>query len=60
MIRHRKLDREYTLDEMIHALHNPRRNLRSLAELDDVAKEIIDRNPQWQDEINSIIEEKTQ
>ena len=50
-----KLEREYTLDEMLDALHNPHQNLRSLAELDTVIDEIMDRNPEWVEEIARLI-----
>ena len=46
-----------TLDEMIDCLHNPQ-GKRSLAELDDVIDEIIERNPEWVEKINRIVEEK--
>ena len=46
-----------TLDEMIDCLRNPQ-GKRSLAELDDVIDEIIERNPDWVEKINRIVEEK--
>ena len=52
-----KPDRELTLDEMIDCLHNPR-GKRSLAELDDVIDEIIERNPEWVEKINRIVEQE--
>ena len=58
MIPHQKLNREFTLDEMLDALHNPGRVKRSLLELDTVIDEIVDRNPEWVEEITQIIEEK--
>jgi hypothetical protein len=50
-------DRELTVDEMIRHLHNPV-GKRSLAELDDVIDEIIDRNPDFVKKINEIISRK--
>ena len=53
--------KEYTVDEMMHHMHNPNPNpknkLRSLAELDDVIEEIIERNPEWYAELEKLIEE---
>ena len=46
-----------TLDEMIDCLHNPK-GKRSLAELDDVIDEIIDRNPEFMKTLEKIIAEK--
>lgn len=45
---------------MKHSPHPKYSNLRkrSLAELDDVIDEIINRNPEWVAKINRIIEEK--
>ena len=37
---------------------DPNLRKRSLAELDDVIDEIIERNPEWVEEINRIVEEK--
>ena len=50
-------ERNLTLDEMMDCLRNPR-GKRSLAELDDVIDEIIERNPDWVEKINRIVEEK--
>ena len=50
-------ERNLTLDEMMDCLRNPQ-GKRSLAELDDVIDEIIDRNPEWVEKINRIVEEK--
>ena len=50
MIRFKKPDREYTLDEMIDFMHNPK-DKRSLSELDLVVGEITDRHPDWAEEI---------
>ena len=50
-------ERNLTLDEMIDCLRNPQ-GKRSLAELDDVIDEIIDRNPDWVAKITRIVEEK--
>jgi hypothetical protein len=49
--------KEPTLKEMIHQLRNPV-GKRSLAELDDVIDEIIDRNPDFVEKINKIISRK--
>ena len=48
---------DLTLDEMMDCLRNPK-GKRSLAELDDVIDEIIERNPDWVEKINRIVEEK--
>jgi hypothetical protein len=48
-------NKEYTVDEMIHCMHNPKNKLRSLAELDTVLDEIIQRNPEWYKEIQQSI-----
>jgi hypothetical protein len=48
---------ELTVEEMIHCFHNPV-GKRSLAELDDVIDEIIDRNPDFVEKINEIISRK--
>ena len=50
-------ERNLTLDEMIDCLRNPR-GKRSLAELDDVIDEIIDRNPEFMEKLGEIIAEK--
>ena len=50
-------EQNLTLDEMMDCLRNPW-GKRSLAELDDVIDEIIDRNPEWVEKINRIVEEK--
>jgi len=36
----------------------PNLRRRSLSELDDVIDEIIERNPEWVEKINRIVEEK--
>jgi len=46
-----------TLNEMIDCLHNPTPDKRSLAELDTVIDEIIDRNPEWVKHIMRIVEQ---
>jgi len=46
-----------TLDEMINCLRNPTPDKRSLAELDTVIDEIIDRNPEWVEHIMKIVEQ---
>ena len=50
-------EQNLTLDEMMDCLNNPR-GKRSLAELDDVIEEIIERNPDWVEKINRIVENK--
>ena len=50
-------ERNLTLDEMMDCLRNPR-GKRSLAELDDVIDEIIDRNPEFMEKLGEIIAEK--
>ena len=47
---------DLTLDEMMDCLRNPR-GKRSLAELDDVIDEIIDRNPEFMEKLSKIIED---
>ena len=58
MIKYKKPKREYTVDEMIDFVKNPKYkgNKRSLAELDDVIDEIIERNPEWVEHIMQIVE----
>jgi len=46
-----------TLDEMIDCLRNTTPGKRSLAELDTVIDEIIDRNPEWVEHIMRIVEQ---
>jgi hypothetical protein len=48
-------NKEYTVDEMVDCMRNPKNKLRSLAELDTVMDEIIQRNPQWYKEIQQSI-----
>jgi hypothetical protein len=57
MIKHNSHAPNYTLDEMLDCLKNPA-GKRSLAELDDVIDEIIDRNPDFVEKINEIISRK--
>lgn len=57
MIKHNTPAPNYTLDEMLDCLKNPA-GKRSLAELDDVIDEIIDRNPDFVEKINEIISRK--
>ena len=47
---------DLTLDEMMDCLRHPQ-GRRSLAELDNVIDEIIERNPDWAEKINRIVEE---
>ena len=55
----RHIPKEYSIDEMMHHMHNPnpKNKLRSLAELDDVLDEIVERNPEWFAELEKLIEE---
>jgi hypothetical protein len=50
-------DKNLTLDEMIDCLRNPTSDKRSLAELDTVIDEIVDRNPEWVEHIMRIVEQ---
>jgi len=50
---------EFTVEEMIHHLRNPV-GKRSLAELDDVIDEIIQRNPDFVEKINEIVNRNKQ
>ena len=52
-------DKVYTIDEMMHQMHNPnpKNKLRSLAELDEVLDEIVERNPEWFAVLEKLIEE---
>ena len=58
MIKFNKPEREYTLEEMMDAVRNPKNNLRSLAELDTVVEEIIEGNPEWHSDFEKLIQEK--
>jgi hypothetical protein len=53
----KKPDCDLSLDEMIDCLRNPTPDKRSLAELDTVIDEIIDRNPEWVEHIMRIVEQ---
>ncbi len=55
MIREGNPGQNLTLDEMLDCLRGPK-NKRSLAELDDVIDDIIDRNPEWVQHIMDIVE----
>lgn len=48
-----------TPDEMLDCLRNPTPDKRSIAELDNVIDEIIERNPEWVEQIMKIVEGKT-
>ena len=50
--------KQYTIDEMMDAMRNPKNKLRSLEELDDVVEEIIDRNREWYADFEKMIQEK--
>ena len=58
MMENRKHRPVITLDEMMDCLRNPK-NKRSLAELDDVISEILERNPDFVKQIERIINERT-
>jgi hypothetical protein len=45
-----------TPDEMLDCLRNPTPDKRSIAELDNVIDEIIERNPEWVEQIMKIVE----
>ncbi len=47
-----------TPEEMLDCFRNPTPDKRSIAELDDVIDEIIDRNPEWVEHIMRIVEER--
>lgn len=51
-------DKNLTLDEMLDCLRNPTPDKQSIAELDDVIDEIIDRNPEWVERIMKIVKER--
>ncbi len=57
MIRHKNTNYDLTLEEMINCLRNPK-GKRSLAELDDVIDEIIERNPDFIEKISKIVDER--
>jgi hypothetical protein len=50
-------DKEYTIDEMLNHMRNPKNKLRSICELDSVVEEIIDRNPKEYAELEQLIQE---
>ncbi len=50
--------KDLTLDEMLDCFRNPTSDKRSIAELDDVIDEIIDRNPEWVEHIMRIVKER--
>ena len=52
------MKKHYTIDEMIDAMHNPTNKLRSIAELDKVVEELIDRNSEWYKDFEQFIQEK--
>lgn len=58
MIKFNKTGKQYTIDEMVDAMRNPKNKLRSLEELDDVVEEIIDRNREWYADFEKMIQEK--
>ena len=58
MIKFNNTGKQYTLDEMMDAVRNPKNKLRSLEELDDVVEEIIEGNPEWYSDFEKLIQEK--
>lgn len=58
MIKFNNTGKQYTLDEMMDAVRNPKNKLRSLEELDDVVEEIIEGNPEWYSDFEKMIQEK--
>ena len=58
MIKFNNTGKQYTLDEMMHAVRNPKNKLRSLEELDTVVQEIIEGNPEWYSDFEKMIQEK--
>lgn len=57
MIKFNNTGKQYTLDEMLNHMRNPKNKLRSIAELDSVVEEIIDRNPKEYAELEQLIRE---
>jgi hypothetical protein len=51
------VNKEYTIDEMIDHMRNPKNKLRSILELDSVVEGIIDRNPKEYAELEQLIRE---
>ncbi len=45
-------------EEMLDCFRNPTTDKRSIAELDAVIDEIVDRNPEWVEKIMKIVEER--
>ena len=57
MIKFNNTGKQYTLDEMLNHMRNPKNKLRSILELDSVVEEIIDRNPKEYAELEQLIRE---
>jgi len=57
VIKFNNTGKQYTLDEMLNHMRNPKNKLRSIAELDSVVEEIIDRNPKEYAELEQLIRE---
>jgi hypothetical protein len=53
-------EKNLTLEEMLDCLRNPAPDKRSIAQLDDVIDEIIERNPEWVEHIMQIVEQGQQ
>ncbi len=51
----RQSSKNLTPDEMMDCLRNPTPDKRSLAELDTVIDEIVERNPKWVEQIMKIV-----
>jgi len=57
VIKFNNTGKQYTLDEMLNHMRNPKNKLRSILELDSVVEEIIDRNPKEYAELEQLIRE---
>ena len=60
MIKIKPIKKNLSVDDMVHIMRNPQNKgshrRRSLAELDDVIDELIERNPDFVEKLNKIIE----
>jgi hypothetical protein len=50
--------KDLSLDEMLDCFRNPASDKRSIAELDDVIDEIMERNPDFVEKISRIVDEQ--
>ena len=57
MIKFNNTAKQYSLEEMMDAMRNPRNNLRSLEELDTVIGEIIEGNRERYSDFEKMIQE---